>query len=165
MIPVGSIVLLLWGILNNVAFVMNVYLTSWVGKKYEKKTSYAWLHSSMTNMMINFLQNALEKQPIACSLVVSCAGLVRCVGMDKYIHLALDNGCNYLCMPGLKLIYVNKRGPRWMIKASWFSDELIKSLITVMSLVQIMAFCQSRGLDANHVIIMHRKWISNTNEN
>ena len=33
------------------------------------------------------------------------------MGMDKCFHPTLYNGCNYLTMQGLKLIYVNKRGP------------------------------------------------------
>ena len=31
--------------------------------------------------------------------------------MDKWFHLALYNGCNYLSIDGIKLIDVSKRGP------------------------------------------------------
>ena len=31
--------------------------------------------------------------------------------MDKYFHPALNNGCGYLAMLGLKLTHVDKKGP------------------------------------------------------
>ena len=34
------------------------------------------------------------------------------LGMDKYFHPTLYNGCKYLSIPELKLNYVSKRGPR-----------------------------------------------------
>ena len=37
------------------------------------------------------------------------------LGMDKYFHPTLCNGCNYLPMRGFKLIQVSKRGP-------WYRD-------------------------------------------
>ena len=36
------------------------------------------------------------------------------LGMDKWFHSTLYNGCNYLSMLGLKLNHVSKRGPWWL---------------------------------------------------
>ena len=37
---------------------------------------------------------------------------LRSLGMDKYFHPTLYNGCDYLPVLGLKLNHVGKRGPR-----------------------------------------------------
>ena len=37
------------------------------------------------------------------------------VGMDKWFHLTLYNGCVYLFMMGFKFNHVSKRGPRWTL--------------------------------------------------
>ena len=47
---------------------------------------------------------------------LSIPKLQRCnrwsLGMDKQFHRTLYNGCNYLCMSGVKLNHVGKRDPR-----------------------------------------------------
>ena len=44
------------------------------------------------------------------------------LGMDKWIHPTLDNGCNYLSMLGLKLNHARKRSPQKQITAhlTWY---------------------------------------------
>ena len=50
--------------------------------------------------------------------------LQRCnrwsLGMDTLFHPTLYDGCNYLSMLGLKLIYVSERGPRYCECKVWF---------------------------------------------
>ena len=65
-----------------------------------------------------------------CNLSIPKLKQCNCwiLGMDKWFHPTLYNGCNYLSMLGLKLNHVSKRGPMelraWMNR--WHLHEMDK---------------------------------------
>ena len=58
--------------------------------------------------------------------------MLQSLGMDKYFHPTLYNGCNYLSMMVLKLNRVSKRGPR--------------TLAGIVNLMLVCCTCTSKEL-------------------
>ena len=78
---------------------------------------------------------------------VSIPKLQRCnrwsLGMDKYLHTTLYNGCNYLSMLGLKLNHVSKRGPcgLWATRKS----AGLNLTITVKKTIAFLSIGEHKG--------------------
>ena len=59
------------------------------------------------------------------------------LGMDKIFHSTLCNGCNYLCVLGLKLIHNSKRGSWYtllmflMLKVWYIVPKWVEMLLTM----------------------------------
>ena len=60
-----------------------------------------------------FMRNHM---PVKCMVKILIHS--QTLGMVKYVHHTLYNGCNYLSMLGLKLSHVCKRGARWITVCS-----------------------------------------------
>ena len=80
----------------------------------------------------------------------------RCsLGMDKYFNFTYYNGCNYLYILALKLIYVSKSGHRPLSPIYWrqsnvlrnYRDYLIKKILPLTS--GIWKFVEQKGSQWN----------------
>ena len=55
------------------------------------------------------------------------------LGTDKWIHPTLHNGCNYLSMPGSKLIRVGKKGPLSVASATELDNCAVLRLLCMLT--------------------------------
>ena len=80
---------------------------------------------ALSTLIIAWMSNHMPSK-VCDEITYSFPNFNGSLGIDKWFHTILYDGCNYLSMLGLKSIHVSKRGPR----TSRVSVNLVENICT-----------------------------------